>query len=87
MSRLNRFWDRSWQLLFQICSGRRQRYSESSSNPGVTQLELGTADTTSETRLPVRRSGSWSGSVAAGVRHAASSASVVSLQTVDSPLG
>src|SRR5687767_10803073 len=41
---------------------------ECSSNPGVTQLEPGTADTTSETRLRVRHSGPWFGSAAAGVR-------------------
>jgi hypothetical protein len=51
---------------------------ESSSNPGVTQLDPGTADTTSETRLPVRRSGPWSASAAVDVRHVVSSASVAS---------
>jgi hypothetical protein len=51
---------------------------ESSSNPGVMQLEPGTVGTTSETRLLVRCSGPWSASAAVDVRHVASSASVAS---------
>ena len=45
---------------------------ECSSNLGITQLELGIADTISETRSPVRRSKLWSKFVAAGVRFAGS---------------
>ena len=51
---------------------------ECSSNPGVTPLEPGTADTTSETRLRVRHSEPWSWSVIGDGLHVASMPSVVS---------